>query len=263
MSVQSTVPKVSTGGFGDALFDPSVGTPEGVIGPDGQPDAKRFNVYRNNVVVSLCEALGETFPAIKNLLGDEYFSALARAFVMDHPPRNPVLMWYGAEFADFIAAFPPLASYPYLGDVARLEWAWGQAYHAADIPVLEPAVLGAVPPEELGSVKFVRHAAAALLTSEWPVWDLVRINRFEKGAQAEIDLSAGQTVLVTRPEFDVDVHLLLAGADEFSSCLLSGKTLGEAADAALSNNADFPLSDCLSDLLTNGAFADLYRPEAT
>lgn len=262
MNMRSSEPKVSTSSFGEALLDAASGTPEGLVGPDGKPDAKRFNVYRNNVIVSLCEALGETFPAIKKLLGDEYFSALARAFVLDHPPNSPVLMWYGAEFADFIAAFPPLEAYPYLADVARFEWAWLQAYHAADSVALDPAELGAVAPEELANVRFEKHPAAVVVRSSWPVWDLVRANRFEEDTQVEIDLSVGQTVLITRPDIDVDVQVLLPGAEVFAEHLFSGGNLGEAADAALQSDGHFSLSGGLSDLLSNGAFAGLCCADA-
>ena len=121
------LPQVNAASFGRALLDPQMATPDGLTGPDGETAPKRFNVYRNNVIVSLCEALGESFPAVKALLGEEYFRALAQAFVTAHPPVSPVLIWYGAGFADFLDVFPPLKAYPYLGDVARLEWSWLQA----------------------------------------------------------------------------------------------------------------------------------------
>jgi len=250
-------PILPAGEFGAALLDPDRATPDGAVGPDGRPDAKRFNVYRNNVVVSLTEALGQTYPAIKALLGDEYFVALARAFVSRYPPESPVLLWYGAEFADFLTAFPPLAAYPYLGDVARLEWAWLQAYHAADAQVLDPADLGAIAPQDLGAVRFVRHPAVAVLASAWPVWDLVRANRFGGGGPEKIDLSSGQSILITRPEFDVEVHLVAPGTAVLLDTLVAGGTLGEAAEQALRSFEDFSLSDCLSECLSSGAFAGL------
>lgn len=145
------LPHVNAASFGRALLDPQMATPDGLTGPDGETAPKRFNVYRNNVIVSLCEALGESFPAVKALLGEEYFRALAQAFVTAHPPVSPVLIWYGAGFADFLDAFPPLKAYPYLGDVARLEWSWLQAYHAADAAPLDPAILGSVDPQRPGA----------------------------------------------------------------------------------------------------------------
>ena len=43
--------------FKTALFDPAVMPPAGLSDPAGRPAGKRFDIYRNNVVVSLTEAL--------------------------------------------------------------------------------------------------------------------------------------------------------------------------------------------------------------
>lgn len=257
MRTVSAKPIVSEGDFAHALLDADVSAPDGIVGPDGKPDSKRFNVYRNNVVVSLTEALSNTFPAIVSLLGDDYFSALARTYVIKHPPASPVLMWYGAEFPDFLDGFPPLADYPYLGDVARLEWAWLQSYHAKDSPVLDPATLGSVPPDNLGSVVFVPHPSAAVISSRWPVWDLVRANRFDPQAEAEIALDESQSVLVVRPDLEVDLFLLRPGGDVFVSEALNGATLNAAAEAAMKSDAGFDLSQTLSDCLSCGAFSGI------
>ncbi len=240
--------------FGSALLDPDAGTPLGVIGPDGKPAPKRFNVYRNNVVVSLCEALAQTYPAVGALLGQEYFGALAKAFVTRYPPASPVLIWYGGGFADFIEAFPPLVAYPYLGDVARLEWAWLQAYHAADAGPLDPAALGAIAPERLGAVTFTPHPAASVIVSEWPVWDLIRANRFTPGDPVGIDLAQPQDVLVARPDMVVELYLLRPGTARFLAGLLEGRSLGEAAMEAQAQCAEFSLADSLSDCLSSGVF---------
>ncbi|MEM9629682.1 MAG: DNA-binding domain-containing protein [Pseudomonadota bacterium] len=260
MSTRDPIPLIGTGDFGAALWDPDGGTPAGVIGPDGLQAPKRFNVYRNNVIVSLTEAVGQNYPAIMNLLGEEYFGALARAFVIQYPPKSPVLIWYGGEFADFIENFPPLEAYPYLADVARLEWAWLQAYHAADEAPLDTAALTALPPEAIGAAQFTKHPAASLIASKWPVWDLARANRFGPEAVQGIDLNISQSVLITRPELDVELVLLRPGGDVFLKSLLDGVPLGEAAARAQSEEVKFSLSDCLSDVLTNGVFSDLQAP---
>lgn len=245
--------------FSEALLEPESPLPRGIVGPDGKPAPKRFNVYRNNVVVSLCEALGKTYPSIKALLGEDYFNALARAFVSRTPPQSPVLIWYGAEFPDFVETFPPLEAYPYLADVARAEWAWLQAYHAEDAAPMDPAELGALPPDEVGDARFRRHPAAWVIFTAWPVLDLLRANRFDE--EVEIDLGTAQPVLITRPELDVELTLLRPGADLFLQGLFNGQSLGEAALAAQENCPDFSLSDSLSDCLSNGAFQGLATAE--
>jgi len=257
MSCSRTSRTVAEEQFGEALLNPEQPAPEGLVGPDGNHAPKRFSVYRNNVIVSLTEALGETFPAVRSLLGDDYFKALARAFVVAHPPTSPVLLWYGGDFPGFIEAFPPLKAYPYLSDVARVEWTWLQAYHAEDAAPLDPAALAAYAPDTVGAARFAGHPAAHVLSSRWPVWDLLRANRFEPGAQVEIDLAEAQSVMITRPELDVEFVLLRPGAEIFTAALLQGASLADAATAAQEACADFSLSDSLSDCLSNGAFKSL------
>ncbi|WP_428647232.1 DNA-binding domain-containing protein [Roseibium sp.] len=258
MTVPKRLPDPGLPDFAAALLDSEAATPPGLVGPDGKLAPKRFNVYRNNVVVSLCEALEQTFPAIVNLLGEDYFKALARTFVIRHPPVSPVLIWYGAGFADFIESFPPLEAYPYLADVARVEWVWTEAYHAADAPALDPASLGAVPPDRVGAVTFTGHPAARVVVSQWPVWDLIRANRFPtQEAAPDIELTHSQDILVTRPDLEVGLYLQRPGAARFLSELFEGKSLGEAAAAAQAHCAEFALADCLSECLSSGAFTEM------
>ena len=135
--------------FSKALLDPSVPTPMGLVDPQGRPAGKRFQVYRNNVVVGLIDALRDSFPVIVKLLGDDNFNAIAGVFVRAHPPKSPLMMFYGDAFADFLAGFEPLAHLGYLPDVARLEQALRRAYHAADCPVFDPALLQHLTPDQL------------------------------------------------------------------------------------------------------------------
>ena len=76
------------------------------------------------------------YPVTRRLVGDDFFRAMARAFVAAQKPRSPVLIHYGADFPAFVEAFEPAREIPYLTDVARLENAWVEAYHAAEAPAL-------------------------------------------------------------------------------------------------------------------------------
>ena len=107
------------------------------------------------------KALGTRFPATSRIVGEEFFNAMARVFVIAHPPRSPLLMTYGDDFPDFIADFEPAAELPYLADVARLEAARTRAYHAADAVLLDPAAVAAtIGQEALGAVRFALHPSA-------------------------------------------------------------------------------------------------------
>jgi len=243
--------------FSTALLSPETPAPGGVVGPDGLPAPKRFNVYRNNVISSLTEALAATYPAVQRLLGEEYFAALAREYIRHSPPVSPVLMWYGEGLAGFVEQFPPLAGYPYLGDVARAEWAWLQAYHAADCPTFDPARLGAVPQEKLGGIRFQAHSSFRVIRSRFPVLSLLQANRFDVDAGIHVNLNDPQDILIVRPDLEVFVLPLKAGGGVFAQALLEGQPLEVAAGLAASEVDTFSLAGCLQDLLASGAIAGM------
>src|SRR5262245_42124274 len=94
---------------------------ESVAG-DSIPAAARLRVYRHHVLRSLETALSATFPTVQTLVGDEFFGGMARHFVANNPPKQPVLSEYGADFPAFVEGHAPAGGLPYLADVARLDW---------------------------------------------------------------------------------------------------------------------------------------------
>ena len=120
--------------FATALLDPRSGTPTVVTGPNEKAAVRRYNVYRNNVTVSLIDALAAVFPATQRLAGVEFFRAMARFHIRATPPTSPLLFEYGRDFPGFIATYEYARSAPWLADVAQgVERAWLDAYHAADL----------------------------------------------------------------------------------------------------------------------------------
>ena len=198
---------VSQDQFTQLLFDPEQPCPEGLISPTGKPDNKRLNVYRNNVVSSILEVMGEHFFAIRRLLGDENFKILARNFISQTPPQSPVLSEYGVGFAEFIRDFEPLKSYPYMEDVARLERLWLDSFHSADVEIMSPDALGAVAPDDLANLRFEAHPAAYLLKSRYAAVSIFSVNRQQLPMDG-IDLAAGEFGLITRPHIELSlIHI--------------------------------------------------------
>ena len=80
-------------------------TPAVVTGPRGKGAVKRYNVYRNNVTVSLIDALAAIYPAVQRITGVEFFRAMARFHVRATPPTSPLLFEYGRDFPAFIETY--------------------------------------------------------------------------------------------------------------------------------------------------------------
>ena len=95
-------------------------------------------MYRNNVTVSLIDALAAVYPAVQRITGVDFFRAMARFHVRATPPTSPLLFEYGRDFPAFIEGYEYAQAMPWLADTARIERAWLDAYHAADAEPLSP-----------------------------------------------------------------------------------------------------------------------------
>ena len=238
--------------FSASLLKPDRETPALVCGPSGKAAARRYNVYRNNVTVSLIGALAAVYPAVQRITGVEFFRAMARFHIRETPPTSPLLFEYGRDFPAFIEAHQYALGMPWLADTARIERAWLDAYHAADALVLDAADLTSVPPERLADVVFMPHPAARVVRSRYAAVTIFAANRKPASVQ-DVDASQAEDGLITRPEFDVVVRRLAPGQAEFVSALMAGRPLGVAAAAALEARSDFDVGMGLATLIESGA----------
>ncbi|MCT4333749.1 putative DNA-binding domain-containing protein [Paracoccus sp. YLB-12] len=183
--------------------------------------AIRFAVYRNNVAHSLREALARRYPVIRRLVGAEFFAAMAGEFVAAHPPATPVLQEWGDAFAGFLAGFPPVATLPYLGDVARIEWARGLSYHAADAMPMPPRRLTETAPLRL-------HPSLQLLRLTHPAFDIWQAN--QPGRDGKLRGTGPRNVLIwRRPDFEVEAMAIADPDADFLQGLMQGQPIAQAA----------------------------------
>jgi len=245
--------------FAEALLDPARPVPPGLVGPDGEPCPKRFAVYRNNVTVALVDALADSYPAVQRLVGDDFFRAMAGVFVRSEPPRSPVLLAYGGSLADFIERFEPAAALPYLADVARIERAWLEAYHAAEAETLDPSDLAAVPYEQLGEVLLDLHPSLRIVRSPFPALTIWRMNVAD-GVPEPVELEAGEDTLILRPAGDVEVRFLPAGGAEFVTALAGGRSVSASFEQAVAAAPEFDLTANLVGLIAASAIVGFTAP---
>jgi len=242
--------------FAPALLDPARTAPPIVTGPNGKAASKRYAVYRNNVTVSLIEALAAIYPAVQRITGPDFFRAMASFHVRQSPPTSPLLFEYGRAFPDFITGYEHAQTMPWLADVARIERAWLDAYHARDAVPLSSTRLSAIAPERLAEIVFVPHPAMRIVRSAFSAVTIFAANR-DSAPAGRIDASMPEDALITRPEFDVVVRHLPPGGAVFAASLASGQPLGEAAGAALNASPDFGIASNIAGLIAAGAFTSI------
>jgi hypothetical protein len=255
-------PEIDQGEFVRALLDPDFPLPVGLKATHGKPPLRRFAIYRNNVVVGLIDALSERFPVCLRLVGDEFFRAMAQRYVRVSQPRAPMLFEYGEDFADFVAGFEPARELPYLPDVARLEYAMGRAYHAADATPLALDFVRSLPGHRLALATASFHPSTQVVPSNYPIVSIWRANMAPDPPQT-VRLDHVEDALVVRPRLDVDAHVLPAGGSAFIETMMGGGTFGEALSAANQREKDFDVTATLRMLLASEALTAInIEPEA-
>jgi hypothetical protein len=239
--------------FAPGLMDPAIVAPRDVVAAHGKGVIKRYNVYRNNVTVSLIDALAAIYPAVQRITGVDFFRAMARFHVRETPPASALLFEYGRDFPAFIGSYEYAREMPWLADTARIERAWLDAYHAADHAVLAAEALACIDPALLAEVRFEAHPATRIVRSAYPAVAIFAMNRTD-GPISPLCSSDPEDALVTRPDQDVIVSRLPAGGAAFLIRLLDGASLGDAIAAAFEEAPAFDIHANLAGMISAGVF---------
>ena len=242
--------------FSAALLDVGLPCPDGLCSANGADPASRFAVYRNNVQGSLSNALADSYPVVMQLVGEEFFHAMAGVFIPNHPPHSPLMSDYGSNLADFISDFEPASSVPYLADVARLERLRTLAYHAADAPPLSQEQIAAAfaDQEALSSLRIGLPPSLHVFDSAFAVVDIWAAHQGD-ATLAGVDLNRAQHALILRNGLEVEVFAVDRGASQFIRQLKAGLSLTQA----LENAEAFDLSQTLALLISRHAITHLHH----
>lgn len=215
-----------------------------------------IEVYRNNYRGNLHDALAGAYPVIKQLVGDDFFRFLARRFIEQYPSCSANLHHYGAELADFVAAFEPAKELVYLPDVAALEWACHVAYFADDEAALDIGELAQIAPGRYSDLVLRTHQSCHLLRSRYPIAAIWHAHQSGASDDFNIDLDSGSgNALVCRKDDVVLVSALEEAEAVWLHCIQAGTPLGDATAETLERYPDFDLLPVLQKHVAQNVFA--------
>ncbi len=239
-----------------------------------------IGVYQNNTRLTLLSVVQTTYPVLARVLGDEFFTALARSYVITTPSTSGNLHGYAKAFSawlsDWLAALEDreeAAELAYLPDLAKLEWLVHQAHFASDAPPFDFFGLQAVAPALQGTLCFILHPSCAVLQSEFPVAQIWRANQcvYSETANDGSDIKAinwdavPERLLLWRQvtaQFEITVKLLECdvATHQFLSDLSGGKAFEEAASNALALDARLDLQALLLENVSAGVIVGFRLP---
>lgn len=233
---------------------------------DAATSVRRLAIHRANSIAAATKALAGSYPVIREVVGEEFFEALARAYWMAMPSRSGDLGDYGDAFDEFLAGFEHVRELPYLADLARLEWAVHRAECAADALPLDAMTLAEVPPDRRSALIFTFIPGTAIIASAYPIariWSLHRDDTLRadaaKADRFDIDWNIAEIALVARKGFEVRVVALDAGSAATLRAIQGGETLVDALAAGLAAaeraGTPFDVANASAAWLGDGLFA--------
>ena len=210
----------------------------GVVAPPGGSLSERLDAYVNGYPARIFDALDEAYPAVRHLLGAAAFCDLAHRYCRHAPARTYSLNDVGVDLPAFVASDAVSTRFPFLADLAALEWRIVRAFHAREKPAFDMSVLAGWGLDEWGSARLEFQPSVAVVRSQWPIFDLWNLR---ETAHESIDLEVAgrpQDALVTRDGFTVHCESLELAEAVVLAALLEGATLGGALDRLEAADAD-------------------------
>jgi uncharacterized protein (UPF0276 family) len=227
--------------FAGALLDASQAGP--VLAQfKGEHVEHRFALYRGNMSATWSKTLAAAYPVVKMLMGEEFFGGLSQAYGRAHPSDSGDLNRFGAHFAEFLQFFPHVADYPYLPDMARLEWALHRAHYAPSAEAVTTQQLAALTPEQMEAAQLELHPAVQLIASEWAIIPLWQAHQPDSEVGFPENMATASHGLVTRAEWQAQMLPLSRASHAALSVLKEGGDFGAALDAAFDMDEDFDVA---------------------
>ena len=231
----------------------------GAVVGDTIPAVARLRIHRHHVTHSLVTALAATFPTVQAIVGENFFQSMARTFVAQDLPQQPVLAEYGAGFPAYVAGYGPAAALPYLADVARLDWALNLAFHSPVSARLAAEDLAGMAPDRLLGLRLALAAGSTLLQSPYPI-DRIWHAAQPGGTTETVALEEGPaSVIVLRRTDDAAFASLGPAEMAFAHVLDRGGTLEDGAEAGFAVDSAFDLTTTFARLLALQAIAALQQ----
>jgi hypothetical protein len=224
------------------------------------PASAGHAVYRNTIAANYRNALGATYPVVRELVGWPFFAAAVDAFVAAEPPATGDLNVYGDRFAGFLEAYAPAASLAYLPDVARLEWQLDASTRAGDAAMNAVHLVGTlsqVPEGALEAASLRPHPSCRFMSSRFAVYEIWKSHQLAAPSQWSGEaLSQPQHLMTRREGGRPVVERLPAAESAWLVALGEGAALGAAVDRALQVDPAFDLAAVLRQRIADGTIAD-------
>jgi hypothetical protein len=156
----------------------------------------RLEIYNRQYWFRVIGAVAEDFPALNALMGEKKFDRLVLAYLRENPSTSFTLRNLGSKLPQWLEHHPEFTPNrrELLLDVARLEWAYVEAFDSADFPPLIASDFSDLSADS----KLFLQPHLQLLDLKYPVDELVLAVHRETGPSDIMSNAASERKRVKR-----------------------------------------------------------------
>jgi hypothetical protein len=187
-----------------------------------------LEVYREGYALRLIEVLTNDYPGVVAMCGPADFDHFARAYIAAHPSRHPSVRWFGRHLAEFAAGTPPYDGAPAVAEMARFEWALGEAFDMPDLAPISADALIALPPDAWETLSFKALPSLRLLRFAHSVARAWQRREEVRSGDLEVERTPEPvTWAIWRPELISHFRSLEPDETEMLKALIEGRPFPE------------------------------------
>lgn len=191
---------------------------------------ERLGIYINGYPARLEEALCEAFPTIAHIIGAKEMCALVRRFAAVARLRSYNLNDAGADLPRLLRSDPLSERFPFLPDLAELEWRVLRAFHAGGDGRFDPSSVARWDDDAWSRAAVQFQPWLAIVSSDWPIHEIWELR---ETPVEEIDIELNDKpahVLVHRHELSVTCEAVDTAQAQALHLLIGGLPLGMAME---------------------------------
>jgi hypothetical protein len=166
----------------------------------------RIDIYVNAYFYRLLECLKEEFLATLAVIGSKDFAGLVHDYLVWRPPTEPSIFYAGRHLAEFLSNHFLAYRRPFVTELARLERATLESFHAPEAPTLTDEEMRAIPAQQWPTIELRSHPGVEILRGEWRVSEV--LSAVERGDKWVEPVQETNAVIVWRRGTDVHYRLL-------------------------------------------------------
>ncbi|TAN09272.1 MAG: DUF2063 domain-containing protein [Burkholderiaceae bacterium] len=245
-----------------ALYDERVADAAQAIAGNGLAPEARLRIYRHSSEQTHVAALRTTYPAVLALVGAAFFEQTALGYRRANRSPSGNLQAFGAGFAAYLETLAALQAWPYLPDVARLEWLRQEAALAGDAERLSVDALDRALAAAGETARIPLRPGVRLLASRHAVLTIWRYAIQPTEARLALP-PQGERVVLWRAGGEVAMAELDRASFACVAALATGETLAAACARARALDVGFDSTACLDSLAKNGLLSAVIAAHST